>query len=391
MAHHSLTPVFSALRTGLHVLVAVLLALVLVRIAMGEASSTALAVVLAASFAAVYVAGAWVARIAERRRLLVGALWLLTLTLLWVGLLAMIPEAAYLVFPLFFLYLHLLPSPAGPAAVVAATVMAILAIGVRSGFTLGGVVGPVVGAGVALLIGLGYQALAREAAEREVLMAELVATRDQLATNEREQGTLTERARLAREIHDTVAQGLSSIQMLLHAAERADPDSPAIEHVDLARRTAADALAEARRFIRELSPPTLDQGLPSALRRLATSEAQAHALVVDVDAPELADLPMEHQTALLRVAQGALANVVQHAQASHARIVLAQTDTSLTLSVCDDGIGFDPATLESSSSSDSFGLRAIEERIAQIGGTVLLDTTPGQGSTIIVTLDRSPS
>lgn len=391
MPHSLLTPVFSALRTGLHVLVAALLALVLVRIAMGEASSTVVALALAMLFALAYVAGARVARVAERRRLLVGGLWLLTLTLLWVGLLAMIPEAAYLVFPLFFLYLHVLPSPVGPAAVVAATLVAILAIGIRSGFTLGGVVGPVVGAGVALLIGLGYRALAQEAAEREVLMAELVATRDQLAATEREQGTLTERARLAREIHDTVAQGLSSIQMLLHAAERADPDSPAIEHVDLARRTAADALAEARRFIRELTPPTLDQGLPSALRRLATTEAQAHTLDVDVDAPDFIDVPMEHQTALLRVAQGTLANVVQHAQASHARIVLAQTDTSLTLSVRDDGIGFDPATLTSSSSSDSFGLRAIEERIAQIGGTLLLDAAPGQGTTINVTLDRSPS
>ncbi len=389
MPHASLTPVFSALRSGLHVLVAALLGLVLVRIAMGEASSTALALTLAFLFAAVYVAGAWVARVAEYRRVLVGGLWLLTLTLLWVGLLAMIPETAYLVFPLFFLYLHVLPSLVGPAAVVAATLVAILAIGLRSGFTLGGVVGPVVGAGVALLIWLGYQALAREAAEREALMSELVATRDQLATTEREQGILAERARLAREIHDTVAQSLSSVQMLLHAAERADPDSRAIEHVDLARRTAADALAEARRFIRELTPPTLDQGLPSALRRLASAETQSHALVVEVAAPDVVDLPMEHQTALLRVAQGTLANVVQHAQASTARIALAQTDSSVTLSVSDDGVGFDPATVESQVVSDSFGLRAIGERVAQIGGTLHLDTVPGKGTTITVTLDRS--
>lgn len=384
MPHHSLTPVFRGLRTGLHVLVAALLALVVTRIAMGEATSKGLALVLAVLFAAVYLSGAWVARVPTDRRSLLGTLWLLALTLVWVALLVMIPEGAYLVFPLFFLYLHLLPSWVGPAAVVIATAVAIVAIGVRSGFTVGGVVGPLVGAGVALLIGLGYQALAREAAEREALLIELVETRSRLAATEREQGMLAERARLAREIHDTVAQGLSSIQMLLHAAERAAADGPGMDHVRLARQTAADVLDETRRFIRELSPPTLDQGLPSALHRLADAQASSHALVVDVDAPRRVELPMDVQTALLRVAQGALANVVQHAHASRARIALTDEDASVVMSVTDDGIGFDPAEMQSASSSDSFGLRAIGERISQIGGSFVLDAAPGRGTTITV-------
>jgi signal transduction histidine kinase len=392
MSHHSLTPVFTGLRTGLHLLVASLLALVVARIAMGEAASTGLALLLAALFAAAYASGAWVARAGARRRALFGALWLLALTALWVALLTMIPEAAYLVFPLFFLYLHLLRSPGGPAAVVVATAVAVIALGLDSGFTVAGVVGPLVGAGVALLIGLGYQALAREAAEREALLVELVATRSQLAATEREQGILTERSRLAREIHDTVAQGLSSIQMLLYAAERAEPDSPAADHVRLARNTAADVLHETRRFIRELTPPALDQGLPSALRRLAAAKTSASPVEVVVDAPDRVDLSMDAQTALLRVAQGALANVVQHAHASRARVLVTEEEGRVVMSVSDDGVGFDPAAVRAASSSaDSFGLRAIGDRIDQIGGSFELETEPGSGTTVRVAVGRSGS
>lgn len=115
-------------------------------------------------------------------------------------------------------------------------------------------VGPIIGAAVAVAIGLGYQALYREAAERGRLIDELMNTREELASTSRDAGKFAERERLAAEIHDTVAQGLSSIQMLLHAAERADPDSPAIRQISLARETAADSLAETRQLIAELTP-----------------------------------------------------------------------------------------------------------------------------------------
>jgi len=389
MSHSTLTPVFIGLRTGLHVLVAALLALVVVQIAVDGSSPTWLAVVLAAAFAAVYVAGARVAAVAATRRTLVGAVWLAVLTLVWIALLVLVPEAAYLVFPMFFLYLHVLPGAAGPVAVVVATVVAIVALGLHSGFTVGGVVGPLVGAGVALLIGLGYRALAREAVEREALLAELVATRDRLALTEREQGMLAERARLAREIHDTVAQGLSSIQLLLHAAERADADRPGIEHLRLARETAATALAETRRFIRELSPPTLEQGLGTALSRLAETQRSTHGLEVELELPASVDLPMDVQVALLRVAQGALANVVQHAQATRARITLTIDDLHVGLTVSDDGVGFDPAAVRAEApTSDSFGLQAIRERVEQIGGALRIDSGPGRGTCVAVTVNR---
>ena len=389
MAHSTLTPVFVGLRTGLHVLFAALLALVVVRVVVVQDDTVWAESGLAALFAVLYVLGARVATVRGRHRALVGALWIAALTTVWVALLVLVPEAAYLVFPLFFLYLHVLPRIVGPVAVVVATAISIVALGVHGGFTVGGVIGPLVGAGVALLIGLGYRALAREAAEREALVAELLATRDLLAATERQQGVLTERARLAREIHDTVAQGLSSIQMLLHAAEAADGDRPGIDHIRLARSTAADGLADTRRFIRELAPPSLDAGLAAALGRLS-QQWRRDGLRIEVSVPTGgADLTMDVQTALLRIAQGAVANVAQHAGATTVDIGLTLSPTEATLVVHDDGVGFDRDRVGlDTATSDSFGLRAMAERVEQLGGGLTVDSAPGRGTTVTAVVDR---
>ncbi len=381
MSHRPLAPVFTGLRVGLHALFGGLLALVVARVLLTNGSL--LALVLAGVLGVVYLAGLWVARSGRSRRSVV---WVVALTVVWAALVWLVPEAAYLVFPLFFLYLHVLPGAAGPLAVVGTTALTIAAFAVHGGLTVGGVVGPVVGAGVALLIGLGYGALERRAAEREALMSELIATRGRLAAAEREQGTLAERARLARELHDTVAQGLSSIQMLLHAAERADADGPGIAHVRLARQTAADGLAETRRFIRELAPPSLDRGLGSALERLAAGWGTRERIDVEVEVDAAVSLPMDAQTALLRIAQGALANVAQHARARCAHPT-RPAGGGARLTVSDDGIGFDASGAEQAASgTDSFGLRAMRERVDQLDGVLDVDSAPGAGSTITVVL-----
>jgi signal transduction histidine kinase len=384
MSHRPLAPVFAGLRIGLHALFAGLLALVIVRVLVTGAG--AIPIALAVALGAVYGTGAWIAR---GGRSVAGIVWVLGLTAVWAALVWLVPEAAYLVFPLFFLYLHVLPGVAGPLAVVATTALTIAAFALHGGLTVGGVVGPVVGAGVALLIGLGYAALERRATEREELMAELLATRDRLAAAEREQGTLAERGRLAREIHDTVAQGLSSIQMLLYAAERADATGPGIAHIRLARETAADGLAETRRFIRELAPPSLTQGLGPALERLARGWGEHAGVDVVVDVPDEVELPMDAQTALLRIAQGALANVVQHADATRVRVVLAAAGPAVRLTIADDGRGFDPDAPETrGGGTDSFGLRAMRERVDQLDGTIAVTSARAAGTTVAVTLPR---
>ncbi|MFF2051703.1 sensor histidine kinase [Leifsonia sp. NPDC058194] len=395
MAHTALTPVFVGLRTGLHVLFLVLAGLVIVRAIVVPTTASLAVVAVALVLVATYAVGALLARGSGRSGRASGLggsaalLWLAVLTVEWAALLWLSTEAAYLVFPLFFLYLHLLGGRWGAVAIVLATAASIVALGLHGGWTVGGVVGPLVGAGVALLIGLGYQALAREAAEREALMRELLDTRDQLAVTEHESGVLAERSRLAREIHDTLAQGLSSIQLLLHAAERADPEGPGVEHIRLARETAATGLADARRFIRELAPPDLDdQGLGGALRRLAATQWAAQGLTVEVRVADAVPLPMHVQTALLRIAQGAIANVVQHAHAGKAVIELVSGADGLRFSVSDDGDGFDPRaqTGEPAPTSDSFGLQATRERVQQLGGTLVVDSTPGRGTVLTVLL-----
>lgn len=388
MVPTALTPVFVGLRTGLHVLFFALTVLVIARAVLDPTDASALVIVLALILGVTYALGAFLPS-ATRTRGLLPLVWVALLTAEWFVLLWLIADAAYLVFPLFFLFLHLLGRWWGAAAILVSTILAICALGIHGGWSVGGVVGPLVGAGVALMIGLGYQALAREAQQREALVRELLATQGQLAATEHESGVLAERARLAREIHDTLAQGLSSIQMLLHAAERADPGRPGVEHIRLARETAAANLAEARRFIRELTPPQLDdQTLGGALRRLARTQWSTHGLDVQVRVSDTVALPMHLQTALLRITQGAIANVIQHAEATTGTVTIAVENDQLHFTVTDDGTGFDPQVPArgSAEKSDSFGLQATAERVQQLGGKLTIDTAPGRGTTLTVEL-----
>lgn len=394
MAHTALTPVFVGLRTGLHLLFVALIGLVIGSTILDPTHATVAVIVTAVVLLATYATGGFFARASRTGRRSPGLLWLTLVTAEWVVLLWLTPSAAYLVFPLFFLYLHLLGRRIGTVMVVATTGVAIVALGLAGGWTVGGVIGPLVGAAVAVMIGLGYQALAREAQEREKLMTELLRARDQLAATEHESGVLAERARLAREIHDTVAQGLSSIQMLLYAAERVDGDRPGLEHIRLARETAASGLADTRRFIRELTPPNLDEvGLGGTLRRLAETQWEPQGIGVNVRISDALTLPMHLQTALLRIAQGAVANVIQHAGATTATITLAIEDDDLRFTIADDGLGFDPnkQSARSGGRTDSFGLRATRERVDQLGGILTVDSAPGRGTVVMVDLSLKES
>lgn len=374
-----LTPVVTTLRLGLHVLVTVLAVVVAVRALLPDGGGHGIAVVaLTVVWLLVYFAGTEFPR-SRSRTVPDGAVWvwLAALTVVWLVLLALTPDAVYLAFGLFFVYLHLLPRPWSLVAVVAATAIGVLGFAAHRGWSAGAVVGPVLGALVAIGIGLGYQALHREAVERERLIDELIGTRAILAEQERTAGKLAERERLAKEIHDTVAQGLSSIQLLLHAAEQAAPDHPALDRIRLARETAAEDLAETRRLIDELSPAALDgQSLAEALERIclrAQSPTLSTQLLVEGE-PER--LPMPVEAALVRIAQSAVANVVQHAQAERMRVTLTYGDTDAHLDIVDDGIGIDPDMLRHPRSG-AFGLAAMRSRVEQQGGAMTVESEPG--------------
>ncbi|MEU6848213.1 sensor histidine kinase [Streptomyces sp. NPDC046716] len=388
MDPRSLTPVLRVLRLCLHLLTAGLLALVVARALTGRTAEPAAAVVTAAAaMGAVYAAGPLIPAVRSTRA--GAACWLAVLGTVWAVLLALSPDGLWLAFPLYFLLVHLLPARWGvPAVAVAAGAAIASYVGHGAPLNAGAFIGPLIGAAVAVATVLGYQALYRESESRRRLIEELIATRAELADAERTAGTLAERERLAREIHDTLAQGLSSIQLLLRAAGRDLPaESPAAAHIEQARATAQDNLAEARRFVRALSPPDLDHGsLAGALERLCGTVPGVSARFTTSGTP-LA-LPAPYEVALLRIAQSALGNTVRHAHARRAEITLSFMETSVTLDVVDDGDGFDAerAVADDSGQDGGFGLPAMRARVRALGGTFTVESAPGQGTAVAVTL-----
>jgi signal transduction histidine kinase len=396
VAPSPLRPVFTALRLGLHLLVVGLTLFVVVRALLADAATEVPITVLAIAFLAWYGGGV----AAAHRHLPAWArvIWLIVLLALWVGMAALTPDAAFLAFPLFFLELHVLAAPIAVPLVVITFGLSVWGTATHLGFEVGSVLGPLISAGVAIVIGLGYRAMAEESRDRQALILDLVTTREELAAASREAGTLAERERLAREIHDTVAQGLSSIQMLLHAAERDIDDERTRDKLRLARETAAENLGETRRFIRELTPPSLDaQTLPSALRRLTEAmneQAEQSGAPTRVEfrtSGEPVLLPMTVEATLLRIAQGALANVLQHSDAAHASLTLSTLGDEVALDVVDDGVGFATPTGAPADGAGSFGLRAIRQRAERLGGAVEVESVPGEGTALSVRIPVAAS
>ncbi|MFE7625537.1 sensor histidine kinase [Streptomyces sp. NPDC057509] len=381
-------PVAAALRLCLHGLMLGLLALAAAKAVSDGQAHPGAVIVAACVLAAVYVAGAAAPFVQPGTR--AGAAWLAVLGALWAALLVLSPDALWVAFPLYFLQLHLLPIRWSlPAVAVTATAAIASFLLHGQAVTPGTFIGPLLGAAVAVATVLGYEALFRESERRRELIEELVATRAELAEAERAAGTLAERERLAREIHDTLAQGLSSIQLLLRAAERTLPgDAPATAHVRRAREAAQDNLAEARRFVRALTPPDLENGsLAAALERLSARTTTPALTVQFAVSGTPVELPTPYEVALLRTAQSALANTVRHAGARRAEITLSFMDTSVSLDVVDDGRGFGPEDpAGGDTESGGFGLPAMRSRARSLGGTLSVESAPGQGTAVALTL-----
>lgn len=376
----------AGLSASLHLLVAALGAVVLLNATSDDAAGRAAVIGLAIVFVATYAAGIWPTwAIPEPGRR--GRWWVAVLTVEWLVLLCFSVEATYLVFPLFFLYMRLLGGLWGTIVVALTTVVAVVAFGLHRGFDLAGVIGPVLGAGVAVTIGLGYQALTREVQKRQQLVEDLTRTRSQLAVVERAAGVVEERERLAREIHDTVSQSLSSIIMLLHAAQRSDPgSSTGQERLEQARTAAEDALAETREFIHALAPPSLRTGgIVAALGRLARQTEETTGLRIELTVPQdTGTLPTPVEAGLLRIAQSAMANAAQHAHANRVDVTLTRLDDEIILDVVDDGDGFDPSELTTGERDrPSFGLVAMRERAARLGGTLVVESSRGRGTSVV--------
>ena len=208
-------------------------------------------------------------------------------------------------------------------------------------------------------------------------------------------GILVERQRLARDIHDTLAQGFTGVITNLTAARLAGEadavNGPSSRYVENAKRIARDSLAEARRLVWALRPESLDRhSLPEALGNLVREWSghtgiEAHATTSGTPR----ELLPEAEVALLRAAQESLTNVHKHARASTVNVTLTYMDDRVIVDVLDDGEGFDPAETTSSlgpQDERGFGLTAMRERVEQLGGRLAIETAPGDGTAIVVEL-----
>jgi signal transduction histidine kinase len=193
-----------------------------------------------------------------------------------------------------------------------------------------------------------------------------------------------ERRRLARELHDETGQALTSILLGLAAVERAETAEAARAAAGELRDLVVETLQAVRRLAVELRPSALDDfGLEPALRRLGETVREGGELDVQVEA-RLGEerLPADVETALYRIVQEALTNVVKHAGAAHVSIVLTRKQGSVVVMIEDDGCGFDPAKI----SRDGLGLLGMRERVQLLDGELEIETSPGSGTTLVLEL-----
>jgi signal transduction histidine kinase len=243
--------------------------------------------------------------------------------------------------------------------------------------------------------------LAQANQQLEATMAENTGLQAQLLTQAREAGAGDERQRMAREIHDTLAQGLTGIITQLEAAQQTASQAERERRIGNAKRLARDSLAEARRSVQALRPQALeDSKLPDALADEVTRWTATSGVSAEVAATgDPRALHPEVEVTLLRVAQEALANVAKHAAAAHVWVTLSHMEDVVTLDVRDDGRGFAPpgerpeAGNEQSSADGvggGFGLIAMRQRVNRLAGQLEIESEPGAGTAVSASLPAIP-
>ncbi|TQL67840.1 signal transduction histidine kinase [Nocardioides albertanoniae] len=383
-----------AMEIGQHVIAVVLTAIGVSR-AVGDGVAMPLAILAGVAVLGWHTAGAILpARMRSRtvsRR--VPVWWLLGLAVIWIAAVAVSAEFVWLAFLLWLLAGHLLPLRWGLVFSAAILVVVIVAPILHAGETsYADVLGPLIGGIFAFGISRGYLQLLRDAAERERLVTsltraqqEMAELQDELALAQRHSGAIAERTRISRDIHDTIAQALSSIRLLAHAGSRTE-EAESARTFRQVETLAGDSLADVRRIVAALAPAQLeDDALASALRRMLDRAQEEVGLQVDLRVDDtLPLLSTEIEVALLRTAQSALANVRLHAGASRVVISLIDDQDSVRMDISDDGAGFDIAAWEqeAGAGSSSYGLRFMRARLRELGGGLDIESTPGEGTAV---------
>ncbi len=338
----------------------------------------------------------------------VPAVWSAVLACLVAVLTIAAPSFAWCAVPVAFAVLQTVRFV--PAVVCVSALMVVIT---ASWLRISATVDPVMIAGplgVALITVMSFRALDVESKARARLIERLVAAQDDLAAEERRVGALRERARLSRDIHDSIGQDLSSVYLLLQAADRSWVRDSAVSHQNV--RTAIDmsrrGLEEIRQVIHELSTDVESSALTEAPElhvRLRELEDRSHGTAKVSTRIDGVPVPLSHRlaAALVASARGALANAQEHSGADHVMMTLTYTEKEIRLDIRDDGHGFDVSALRSrrvaatsdgvqnqravtdeSSSMRGLGLKGIRDRVLELGGGAEIESEPGDGATVSV-------
>lgn len=384
-----------AMEIGQHAIALVLIAIGVIRAA-GDGVALPAAIISGVAILAWHTAGTILPSKNRSRRAVVW--WLIGFAVIWIAAVAVSAEFIWLAFLLWLLAGHLLPLRWGLVFAVVVLAVVIVAPILHHGATsYANVFGPLIGGIFAFGISRGYLQLLRDGAERERFVAslsraqrEMAELQDELALAQRQSGATAERTRISRDIHDTVAQALSSIRLLAHAGAARSEDEGAARTLEQVESLAGDSLADVRRIIAALAPAELeDDALTAALSRMLDRVRDEAGLAAELHVDQsLPMLPTEVEVALLRTAQSALANVRLHAQATRVVMSLIDAEDSVRLDITDDGVGFDMAEwdLTPDAASASYGLRFMRSRLRELGGGLDIESAPGEGTAISVHL-----
>lgn len=237
-----------------------------------------------------------------------------------------------------------------------------------------------------VFFGQWVSAVIQQSIQRKELIRKLEVAQSELSEAKRREGALEERQRLSGEIHDTLAQGFTSIVMLLETAEQALPsgaDTAVGEQIRLARDTARTSLEQARRLVWELRPEPLDRAnLPEAYKRVCDAWQERSGIKTSlITTGRVISLHPAIEIALLRTLQEALHNIEKHAKATSAIVTLSYMNDLVVLDVTDDGIGFE---IEKGIPEGHYGLIGMRERIEKLGGTVKIESELSAGTALVV-------
>lgn len=202
-----------------------------------------------------------------------------------------------------------------------------------------------------------------------------------------------EQRRISRELHDQMGQSLAALVLGLKSLKETVQSEPAAEAIQHLQDITNRLVEEMHSLVRELRPPALDDlGLHTALSNYIDEWSQRSSVTIDFRSDGLLHnrLGSQLESAVYRIVQEALNNVIKHAKARNVSVILEKSEAKLTIIVEDDGVGFDvEALLKTPAKNRRFGLLGMQERVALVGGSVNIESTPGVGTTVLVNIDIS--